>query len=174
MQANVVPVRTEANESMPSIQMYSVRGVHVDTYGRRRSRIQVWVRKDTCRVIKQHHLFPGHAWPSKSLFFSYLLIWPRYQNLNHKIYHSINFTFRASCPYCLHTQDHASWGAVSWWENGASEQVFSLWSHWGGVPCLYGVGSITSSINTEKRENSQTCGKCLVCLSCLLDVFCSN
>lgn len=105
---NVVPVRTEANESMPSIQMYSVRGVHMATYGRRRSRIQVWVRKDTCRVIKQHHLFPGHAWPSKSLFFSYLLIWPRYQNLNHKIYHSINFTFRASCPYCLHTQDHAS------------------------------------------------------------------
>lgn len=26
-------MRAEANESMPSIQMYSVRGVHVATYG---------------------------------------------------------------------------------------------------------------------------------------------
>lgn len=44
-----------------SIKMYIVRGVNVPHMDMRRSKIQGWVRNETCRAIRKRHLLPGHA-----------------------------------------------------------------------------------------------------------------
>lgn len=48
--------------------MYIVRGVNVPHTNMKRNKIQGWVRNETCRVIKKHHLFPGHAVFQMSFF----------------------------------------------------------------------------------------------------------